>query len=93
MKAKVLTGPPELIEMLHEMGVKDPILVEEKPGISISFISNNCYMCDKPWTVKCHTPREPDEEDTFYLCNEHLRHARDKWPHKVRIEYRRVPVA
>ncbi|GAI41247.1 unnamed protein product, partial [marine sediment metagenome] len=89
MKPKVLRGPPELIEKLHEMGFKDPILVEETPGESISFFSNNCDMCNKPWTVKCHTSLNPDEKSTFRLCDEHLRHARDKWPNEIRIDYRR----
>lgn len=93
MKPKVLRGHPERIEVLHEMGFKGPILFEVTPGESISFFSNNCDMCDKPWTVKCHTSREQlDEKITFRICDEHLRHARDKWPNKVSIEYRRILV-
>ena len=92
MKPKVLRGPPELIEVLHGMGFKGPILVEDVPGESISFFSNHCDMCDKPWTVKCNTPREPDEKSTFRLCDEHLRHAREKWPNTVKIDYRRIIV-
>jgi len=45
------TTNPEIIELGRQLGFKGKILIDDsKPGV-IQFITDNCFMCDKPWTV------------------------------------------
>jgi len=90
---------PEIIELGQRLGFKGKILIEDsQPGI-IQFIADECFMCDKPWTVQVfgqrteeelHDPDVSDEElGPFNLCDEHYEHAKEKWVRPVRIAYRR----
>lgn len=90
---------PEIIELGRQLGFKGKILIDySKPGI-FEFISDNCWMCGKPWTVQVfgqrteeelQDPNVPDEHlGPFYLCDEHYEKAKEKWVRPVRIAYRR----
>ena len=53
--------------------------VEVTP-VSVSFISDMCYMCDNPWKFKVFAE---GISDPIYLCEEHLEKARKNW--KIQI--------
>ena len=90
---------PELIKIGRQLGFKGKILIEDsQPGI-IQFLDDKCFMCDKPWTVQVFGRRteeelqdpavSDDELGPFYLCDDHLKHAQEKWIRPTRIAYRR----
>ncbi len=89
---------PEVIELGRRLGFKGKILIEDsRPGI-VQFISDNCYWCDKSWTVQAfgqrteeelRDPSVSDELGFFNLCDEHHEEAKKKWVRPMRIVYRR----
>lgn len=85
---------PGLLEMARSMGFKGTVLIDMTEPFTIAFISDSCYMCDKPWSVKCIMESEPENEELgpFYLCNEHLIHAQEKWPRPIHILIKRVDI-
>lgn len=92
---------PDLLEMLHKQGFKDPVLVDATEFGTIAFISNSCSMCDKPWVYKILAGRRDDEEKDdvddeelgpFYLCEEHLRHAQKEWHRPIQILLKRLDI-
>jgi len=98
MSVREITDP-EVIELGRELGFKGKILLDDRqPGI-IHFISDKCFMCDKPWTVQTYGLRteeelqDPDVSDEeigpIYLCDEHHESSKEKWVRPVRIAYRR----
>ena len=84
---------PELLAMARSMGFKGTVLVDMTEPFTVAFVSDRCYMCDKPWTVKCLMESEPEDECShFYLCDDHLKHAQEKWPRHLVIQLRRLDI-
>lgn len=90
---------PEIIEFGRRLGFKGKILIEDTQPEILHLIADNCFHCDKPWTVQAFGQRteeellDPDipneEMGPFYLCDEHHESSKEKWVRPVRIVYRR----
>lgn len=84
---------PELLKIAHAMGFKGKILIDTTEKDSFTFLSDNCAMCDEPWTVKVSLPGESGEGiGQLYLCDAHLERARDKGSMTAHIMLRRIAV-
>lgn len=77
---KEVTDERELQALKEKIGFKGRVFVE-KTDTSVTFVGDNCYMCEKPWKVKL------DVEDIgdVYLCDEHLDNAKKKWKRPIKI--------
>ena len=52
----------------------------EVTRVSVSFVSDMCYMCDNPWNFKVFAE---GLSDPIYLCEEHLEKARKNWKRQI----------
>ncbi len=93
MTAREATNPA-LIKAARRLGFKGKILIEGN-----AIIADNCYMCDKPWTIKVfgqrtekelQDPNISDELGPIYLCDEHHESSKEKWMRPMRVAYRRA---
>lgn len=79
---------PETLRLVRGLGFEGKVLVDRTEEGSIVFLSDNCAMCDEPWTVKCRM----GESGTLYLCDAHLEKARANRPNPVHVMLRRISI-
>ena len=72
------------LEALRRIGFDGRVFVEKKPT-GISFVGDDCFMCERLWKVKV------DIEDVgeAYLCREHLNYIKNNWKKPLKITRQR----
>ena len=72
------------LKALQRIGFNGRVFVEKKTT-GISFVGDDCFMCERQWKVKV------DIEDVgeAYLCREHLKYAKNNWKKPLTITRQR----
>jgi hypothetical protein len=72
------------LKALQRIGFDGRVFVEKK-STGLSFVGDDCFMCERQWKVKV------DIEDVgeTYLCREHLNYAKNNWKKPLKITRQR----
>ncbi len=72
------------LKELQRLGFNGRVFVE-KSSIGLSFVGDDCFMCERLWKVKV----EIEDVGEAYLCSEHLNYVKNNWKKPLKITRRR----